>query len=181
LANGARQAAVLPMQWDLFLAPDREHPPTPLYDEIPRSARPAKPVEEKAPLLRELQNEALAEKRLQRLTAFVRDRVVQVLGLPSADGVETGQPIREMGLDSLMAVEIRNALGVPFGEPLPVSLLYDYPTVDALAGYLMQRFGGAATTAEPETAVTAARTEVAQASEAEAEALLLKELEALNF
>ena len=180
LANGARQAAVLPMQWDLFLAPDREQPPAPLYAEIPRAAATAaKTVEEKAPLLQELQNEALPQKRLQRLTAFVRDRVVQVLGLAGAGAVETAQPIREMGLDSLMAVEIRNALGVPFGEPLPVSLLYDYPTIDALAGYLMQRFGGAV--AEPEAMVPAARTEVERASEEEAEALLLKELESLNF
>ena len=46
---------------------------------------------------------------------------------------------RTIGLDSLMAVELRNALARAFGQTLPVTLLFDHPTLDALAAHLARR------------------------------------------
>ena len=48
-------------------------------------------------------------------------------------------PLKEIGLDSLMAVELRNALTRSLGQPLPATLLFDHPTLDALAAHLAQR------------------------------------------
>jgi hypothetical protein len=42
----------------------------------------------------------------------------------------------EAGLDSLGAVELRNALGAKFGADLPATLTFDYPSISALAGFL---------------------------------------------
>ena len=39
-----------------------------------------------------------------------------------------------------MAVELRNALGVSIGRTLPATLLFDYPTIEALTGYLSGQF-----------------------------------------
>jgi hypothetical protein len=75
-----------------------------------------------------------------------------------------------------MAVELRNALARSTGRSLPATLLFDYPTLDALATHLMNVLGlETAVAARP--IVTAAVAEVSALSDDEAEALLLKELE----
>jgi hypothetical protein len=50
----------------------------------------------------------------------------------------------EMGLDSLMAVELRNRLRAGLGveTSLPATLVFDYPTVNALTDYLAREILG---------------------------------------
>jgi hypothetical protein len=45
----------------------------------------------------------------------------------------------EAGLDSLTAVELRNSLATAFSVDLPATVMFDYPTVDALAGFVAER------------------------------------------
>jgi hypothetical protein len=42
-----------------------------------------------------------------------------------------------IGLDSLLAVELRNTLGTELGQPLSATLLFDYPTIDALTDFIL--------------------------------------------
>jgi acyl carrier protein len=70
------------------------------------------------------------------LRSHVREAAVKVLGLDSAAGLDPRRPLQEMGLDSLMAVELRNALGTAVGQVLPATLLFDHPSVEALVRYL---------------------------------------------
>ncbi|MEU3189011.1 SDR family NAD(P)-dependent oxidoreductase [Streptomyces sp. NPDC006923] len=88
--------------------------------------------------------ESLAE-RLGRLTEaeqertvvdLVRRRVAAVLGYAAMDQVGAEQAFKELGFDSLTAVELRNRLNGDSGLRLPVTLIYDYPTPLALARYL---------------------------------------------
>ena len=51
--------------------------------------------------------------------------------------IEPRQPFQELGLDSLMAVELRNAVGAALGRPQPATLLFDHPTSDALVDHLL--------------------------------------------
>lgn len=49
------------------------------------------------------------------------------------------QPLMEAGLDSIGAVELRNDISTKFGIELPATATFDYPSVDALAGFLVQQ------------------------------------------
>jgi acyl carrier protein len=51
--------------------------------------------------------------------------------------------VAELGLDSLAAVELKNALEAALGIALPASALYDYPAIGPLAGFLGQRLAEA--------------------------------------
>jgi acyl carrier protein len=53
--------------------------------------------------------------------------------------VSASQPLMEAGLDSLAAVELRNAIGAKFGMDLPATAMFDYPTLDALSRFVAQR------------------------------------------
>ncbi|WP_417790382.1 SDR family NAD(P)-dependent oxidoreductase [Streptomyces coeruleoprunus] len=79
-----------------------------------------------------------AAERLDRITALVRARVAAVLGHEGtdSDAIAADRAFKELGFDSLTAVELRNQLGTATGVRLPATLVFDYPTPGALAGFL---------------------------------------------
>lgn len=72
------------------------------------------------------------------VAAFVRERALRALGVDQSRAVDPRAPLGELGLDSLLAVELRNTLGTALGQSLPATLLFDYPTIDALTDYLLE-------------------------------------------
>jgi len=64
---------------------------------------------------------------------------VKVLGLASNQKIDPNQGLMNMGLDSLMAVEVRNLLTRSLECPLPATLLFNCPTLDSLHGYLVAK------------------------------------------
>ena len=89
-------------------------------------------------LLAEYAGAVLPAERHSILAAHVRSLVGQVLRLP-ADRVDSSRPLRTMGLDSLMGLELRNRLEAVTGLKLPATLIWNYSTVTALATQLAER------------------------------------------
>ncbi|MGP3939992.1 SDR family NAD(P)-dependent oxidoreductase, partial [Streptomyces sp. 6N106] len=80
--------------------------------------------------------------RLDVVVEVVRGGVAVVLGFGSASEVRVDAAFKELGFDSLTAVELRNRLSVVTGLRLPATMVFDYPTPRVLAEYLCTRLTG---------------------------------------
>ncbi len=166
----------------------------PFFSELIESAsakvesKPAASSNPQPKILEQLQN-APHNFRKNLLLGYVKDQALRVLGLDSSQPLDKEQPLQKMGLDSLMAVELRNVLGAGLGLPraLPATLLFDYPTITAVTEYLAKdvlalEVSGETQNGKAQAAVVengkkeAMKQELAQLSDEEAEALLLEEL-----
>ncbi|HVK84832.1 MAG TPA: alpha/beta fold hydrolase [Kofleriaceae bacterium] len=98
--------------------------------------------------------------RRERLREAIEARLHEVLRAPRAP-IDARTPFGDLGLDSLGAVELANALGVALGRALPATLTFRYPTVDAITGYVLDELFGAAPVAETRTRVIGEREPIA--------------------
>lgn len=77
--------------------------------------------------------------RLDLLRDVVRDQVVRILRLDPSSPPARHDRFMDIGMDSLMAVQLRNRLGaaLELERPLSSTLMFDHPTIDAVADYLL--------------------------------------------
>ncbi|MFF1463808.1 SDR family NAD(P)-dependent oxidoreductase [Streptomyces sp. NPDC058330] len=70
---------------------------------------------------------------------LVLTQAALVLGRPGPESIESARYFRQLGFDSLTALEFRNRISSAVGLRLPAGVVFDYPTPAELAGYLRER------------------------------------------
>lgn len=79
-----------------------------------------------------------SDERTPMLVDMICDQIKRVMGLDLNEPIDPTQPLQALGLDSLMAVELRNILCALIGRQLPATLMFKYPTVASLSAYLIE-------------------------------------------
>jgi myxalamid-type polyketide synthase MxaB len=135
LDEEAAQAAVLPIQWHLWAK--NAGVAAPLWRDLAAIEDDA--VDAGPPPMVLRLREAPADERMNMLVDALRREVASVLGWKSLEQVGRRQRFFDLGMDSLTSVELRRRLEKNFGCPLPVTTAFDYPTPEAVAGYLAEQ------------------------------------------
>lgn len=130
LVDRSAQATVLPVEWKTYLS---QMPPS---VEVPLlEAFAGDRAGHTAAFLAELTQMAPAQQRSHLLT-YLQSQLQKVLGLPDTESLDPQQGFADLGMDSLMAVELRNRIQSSLGCEVPPTMAFDYPTMAALAGYI---------------------------------------------
>ncbi|KJK33052.1 hypothetical protein UK23_47750, partial [Lentzea aerocolonigenes] len=143
VADDQTQLTVTDIDWATFAPSFTAERPSPLLTGIPeaRQALAEEPVEESE--LKQRLTKLTEAERDRALLDLVRAEAAKTLGYPESDQVPVGRAFRELGFDSVTAVEMRNRLKTATGLALPATLVFDYPTATTLSQHLRDElFGG---------------------------------------
>ncbi|MEV4492452.1 type I polyketide synthase [Micromonospora coxensis] len=142
VVDGA-QVVVADVRWDRFVPAVAAVRARPLFAEIPeardalRTLHDAEPADDgAADALRERLRPLSDADRDAVLVDLVTTHAAAVLGLPGTGDLGPARAFREVGFDSMTAVQLRNRLRAATGATLPASVVFDYPTPLALARHL---------------------------------------------
>ncbi|HTI77927.1 MAG TPA: SDR family NAD(P)-dependent oxidoreductase, partial [Mycobacterium sp.] len=159
-AQGSAQGVVARIDWARFLPlyqqAGRRAFLTELEREVPDSV-PAPTASGKTSFVVRLTN-APVQQRKKLMTDYLRDAVAEVTRVDAAEiGEDTG--FFDLGMDSLMAVELRRRIEQGVGKEIPVTLVMDHPRVSDAADYLLGddvlALAGQTSAPRPAAAVTA--------------------------
>jgi len=138
--------------------------------------------------LKTLRQSPESEQR-ELLVELVRRCTMTVLRRDRSDPIGSRHRLMDLGIDSLMAVELRNRLSTELGltRPLPATLIFDYPNVEVIAGYLVDLLNLAAPKDTPPNIPLQAANkdfsnqgpEIQDLSDEEVEKLILNKLQAM--
>ncbi len=178
LAGGYTQAIVLPVDWRRFGQALPGWRRRSLLRELLPAATPVESGAATTGMMRETLRRLAAPEQLEELKHLLTEQVCDVLGLAHSHLVDPRRGFFQLGMDSLMGVELQQRLQRLLGVDLPATTIFDYPSVESLAGYLAGRLrleengethaGGEATDAR----VAAALMEVERLNDNELDALL---------
>lgn len=137
MASRESRVTVVDVDWTRLKNLYEVHGRQPLFDNFGGQTTPVVGIAH-APLVNELRAMAPSE-RFERLARPVQSLVADVLRLDGDQVVEREVGFFDMGVDSLMAVQIHDRIQRLVGRELPPSLCFDYPTIVAMVEHLLQQ------------------------------------------
>ena len=178
LADGAPYGAVLSIDWARFLSNLPDGADRGFFSRLASAPKPRAAVAAKTSSSLERLKGLPAGQRRAALATELAARARNVIGLDDTTTISPTTPLRELGADSLMAVELRNVIVRLGGQSLPATLLFDYPNLEALTAHLYRAWRLDFDAIADSSAATSAPGDdsLAELSEEEAERLLLAEL-----
>jgi NAD(P)-dependent dehydrogenase (short-subunit alcohol dehydrogenase family)/acyl carrier protein len=138
-----------------------------------RKAQPKAAIQVKIATINEQIKALKPEDRREFIVDHVRKQVARVISAPDPARLNTTQGLFEMGLDSLMSVELKGLLETSVGHPLPSTLTFNYPTISDLSRYLDETVLAEQLTAAP--SVPAAPSPVAPPAESKGDVNTMSE------
>jgi phthiocerol/phenolphthiocerol synthesis type-I polyketide synthase C len=152
LGQGEVQAGVVNFnlrQWQQFYPKVAD---SPLFSDLSREATVAEAGEgvqaARESGFRNTLAAAPASQRQSLVAAHLQEQIGRVLGLPPSE-LRLDVPLADVGLDSLMTIELRNRLEAALGLTLSSTLAWNYPTIHALSQHLTAQMFPPAQTAAP--------------------------------
>ena len=133
LGTPAAQVVVAAVDWPLFQSIYRTTGPQPFLDRVAPLVTQPEDLQQTTNLVQELQQLSVAQ-RQTRLAVHIQEQVRQLIGARNLPDMRQG--FTELGMDSLMAVELKKSLETALGHALPSTLAFNYPTVELLAQFL---------------------------------------------
>lgn len=134
---------IVGVDWPAFLAGTEEAFP-PFLERFRRQAKgpaqaayapqPAQSVDFAAQLAGVPESE-----RRRKLAGLITEEAAHVLGIKDASRIDQDQALNELGLDSLLALELRNRLGAATGRKQLATLLFDHPSISALTEFFQEQ------------------------------------------
>ncbi|WP_455753787.1 type I polyketide synthase, partial [Streptomyces koyangensis] len=151
LDAGEGQLAVAGFDWERFVPTFTLRRPSPFLSALPEvrhilaaeTAADAGAEVGGSELVTQLRSMSEGDQR-QLLTELVRGHVAAVLGYGAAQDVVPQRAFKDLGFDSVGAVELRNRLSIAVGVRLSSTLVFDYPNTAALAEHIRAELVGAA-------------------------------------
>src|SRR5262245_48264086 len=182
------QIIVAKVNWAVFKELYEAMGPRPLLEHIrPRPAEgPGPESVAQAKFLQQLEQSPPGD-REDLLSARIQAEVGRVLKFAPSQLPDSQQGFFDMGMDSLMAVELKNRLEITLGRTFPTTLVFEHPSIDALSRHLIDQVLFPGRAVEPEAVSkrepqweAATLAEIKKLPEGELEALINKELDSLT-
>jgi acyl transferase domain-containing protein/NAD(P)-dependent dehydrogenase (short-subunit alcohol dehydrogenase family)/acyl carrier protein len=140
LVHSPSQTVAMDMDWRAFSASNFRSARSPFLSDV----SPARPADAGAPPEARASDiftaAAAGTPRRAAIELFLKEQVARVLR-QATGRIDAAKPFRSLGLDSLMGLELRNRLEVELSLQLPASVVWNYPTVKALAPHLASLLG----------------------------------------
>jgi acyl transferase domain-containing protein/acyl carrier protein len=141
-ANTLGEVAVLDINWEHFANQLGNKTPSILQNLVKSSFRniPHKTQANDNQFIQTFAQSSQSE-RFEYLASYLEKQIKQQLHMKSSEKIDRKAGLASIGMDSLMAVELRNiisnSLGSSFAKALPATLMFNYPTIEALTNYLL--------------------------------------------